>query len=94
MSLSPTEDIRTVAELEVDPRPILKQVRETGRPVFLTRKGKANLVIMDAEYYEQNLKVANLARLIAEGEAHIQAGRTRSASEFFGELRRDKRISR
>jgi prevent-host-death family protein len=94
MSLSPTEDIRTVAELEADPRPILKQVRETGRPVFLTRKGKANLVIMDAQHYEQHLKVANLARLLAEGEAHVQAGRTRPASEFFDELRRDKKVSR
>jgi prevent-host-death family protein len=94
MSLSPTEDIRSLTELEADPRPILKQVRKTGRPVILTRKGKADVVIMDALTYEHRLKVANLARLLAEAEAHVHAGRTRPAREFFDELRREKKISR
>jgi PHD/YefM family antitoxin component YafN of YafNO toxin-antitoxin module len=94
MSFSPTEDIRTFAELEAQPLAICAQVRETGRPVFLTSNGKADLVIMDAKAYENQLKVTNLARLLAEGEEDIRAGRTTPVREFFDELRREKEISR
>jgi PHD/YefM family antitoxin component YafN of YafNO toxin-antitoxin module len=68
-------------------------VRETGRPVFLTSDGKADLVIMNAKTYEHQLKVMNLAKLLAEAEAHVSAGRTRPIQEFFDELRRDKDVS-
>jgi prevent-host-death family protein len=94
MTLSPTEDIRTINEFEAEPGAILKQVRETGRPVVVTNKGKADLVIMDATLFEHRLKIANLARLLAEAEVHVRAGRTRPAREFFAELRRAKKVSR
>jgi prevent-host-death family protein len=92
--ISPTEDIRTIAELQAEPLALLKQVRKTGRPVIITRNGKADVVIMDAASFEDRLKLVNLARLLAEGEADIAAGRTTPAREFFDELRREKKISR
>ena len=92
--MSPTEDIRTLAELTAEPLAVIKQVRKTGRPVIVTSKGKADVVIIDAESYERRLKLANLARLLAEGEADIRAGRTRPVREFLDELRREKKISR
>jgi prevent-host-death family protein len=94
MSLSIIEDIRTIGELQAEPLAIIKQVRETGRPVVVTRKGKADVVIMDAAMFERRLKLANLSRLLAEGEGDIRNGRTQEASEFFDELRREKKISR
>jgi prevent-host-death family protein len=94
MSFSPVEDIRTFAELEAEPRAICDQVRQTGRPIFLTSNGKADLVIMDARVYEHQLKITNLARLLAEAEEDVRAGRTRPAREFFDELRREQKVSR
>ena len=93
MSLSPTEDIRTLAELEAEPLAVVKHARQTGRPVIVTRKGKADVVIMDAASFERCLKLANLTRLLAEGEADVRAGRLKPARDFFDELRRDKKIS-
>jgi prevent-host-death family protein len=94
MSISITEDIRTIAELQSEPMEVVKHIRKTGRPVVVTNKGKADLVIMDAATFERRLKLTNLARLLAEGEADIRSGRTQEASEFFEEFRREKKISR
>jgi prevent-host-death family protein len=94
MSISVTKDILTLAELEAQPLAVVKQARQTGRPVIVTAKGKANVVIMDAATFEKRLKVANLSRLLMEAEEDVRAGRTRPAREFFDELRRDKKISR
>ena len=46
------EDIRPLADLENNTGEILKQLRETGRPIVLTVKGKADAVLMDAKTYE------------------------------------------
>jgi prevent-host-death family protein len=94
MVISPTEDIRTIAELQAEPLSLVKQVRKTGRPVIITSKGKADVIMMDAALFEKRLKLVNLARLLAEGEDDIRAGRTTPAREFFDELRREKKVSR
>ena len=94
MSISLTEDIRTLAELRAEPLAIVKQARQTGRPVVVMNKGKADVIVMDAASFERQLKVANLARLLAEGEAGVRAGRTKPVREFYDELRRDTKISR
>lgn len=94
MTISLAEDVRTLAEFEAQPRRLLKQARETGRPVIITNKGKPDVVLMDAATFEKRVKLANLARLLAEAEEDVRAGRTVPAREFFAERRRAKKVSR
>ena len=93
MAISLTEDVKTMSELENQPREIVKQIHETGRPVVITKNGKPDLVILDAASYQRQLKAANLAQRLAEGEADIKAGRTQPYEEFIEEFRRAKKIS-
>jgi prevent-host-death family protein len=93
MSISLTEDVKTVAELARRPQEILEQMHRTGRPVVVTVEGKPAAVMLDVATYEQRLKTLNLARLLSEAEADVRAGRTRPASEFLEELRRGKEVS-
>ncbi len=93
MTISLTEDIKTMTELENDPHQIVKQVHDTGRPIVITKNGKPDVVILDAASYERQLKTANLAQMLAEGEADIKAGRTQPYEEFIKEFRRAKKIS-
>jgi prevent-host-death family protein len=86
MTLSLTEDFKTVEELEKQPKAILQQIQRTGRPVVVTKEGKPHVVILDAATYEKELHSVTLAKLLAEGEADIRAGRVRPAKEFLGEL--------
>jgi prevent-host-death family protein len=93
MSISPTDSICTISELQSEPLAVVEQVRKTGRPMIVTNEGKADVVIMDAATFEHKLKLANLARLLAEGEADIRAGRTISAREYFDGPQRGENVS-
>ena len=94
MSISLKEDFRSLAEFEEDPREIVKQVHRTGRPVVVTVKGKPDVIVLDAAAFEHRLKLVNLARLLAEAETDVRAGRTRPAEEFFSELSLEKEVPR
>lgn len=91
MNLS--EDIRSITDLKRQTRDILDQVRRTGRPVVLTVNGRADAVIMDTKTYERQVRAANLARLLAEGEADVRAGRTRPMRTFLREFKRAHKVS-
>lgn len=94
MPIHLADDIRSVTDLKRKTRDILHQVRRTGRPVVVTVNGKADAVIMDARTYERHLSAANLARLLAVGEADAAAGRVRSMRRFLTEFRRARKIRR
>ena len=94
MAMSPTEDIRSVTELKRNAQKILDQIHRTGRPVILTKNGKADAVLIDAKTYEKHLKLSNLARLLAEGEEDIAAGRTREMGQALREFKNVHKIPR
>ncbi len=94
MNLNVVEDIRSVTELKRNTREIIDHARRTGRPVILTANGKADAVLMDAETYERQLGNANLAAMLAAGEADIAAGRARPARAFLREFKRGRKIPR
>ena len=94
MAMSPTEDIRPVTELKRNAQKILDQIHRTRRPVILTKNGKADAVLIDAKTYEKHLKLSNLARLLAEGEEDIAAGRTREMGQALREFKNAHKIPR
>jgi len=94
MSLTPSENIRSVTDLKRNTKEILSQVHRTKRPVVLTVNGKADAVLMDTRTYEKYLKAANMARLLARGEEDIATGRTRPIRSFLKEFRHGRKVSR
>lgn len=87
MSISLSEDIRSVTDLKRHTREILDHVHKTGRPVVLTVNGRADSVIVDARIYEKQLKAMNLAHLLSEAETQVTAGQTRPARAFIAEFK-------
>ena len=53
MTLSITEDIRSITDLKRNTNSVLDQIHKTKRPVVLTVNGKAEAVILDAKEYEK-----------------------------------------
>lgn len=88
MSLSITEDIKTVSDLKKKTGDIFKQLHRTGRPIIVTVNGKPDAVLINVEVFEKKLKALNLSALIAEAETDVKGRRTRPAREFLKELRR------
>ena len=92
MSMSFSEDIRSVTDLKRKTREILKQIHRTGRPVVLTVNGKADAVLIDVKTYEKHLKAANLLRLLFRAEEDVAAKRTRSMRSFLKEFKNARKI--
>lgn len=86
MSISLTDDFRTVEELRKAPDQVIQQVQSTGRPIVITAKGKPAVVILKVDEYERLIHTLNLARMLAQSEEDVRPGRTRPAEEFFKEL--------
>ena len=94
MSISLTEDVKTVSELKKHIRSVFQQIHQTGRPVVVTVNGKPDVVLVDAELFERRLRSINLAALLGRGEEDIRRGRTKPARAFLEEFRRAKKIPR
>ena len=92
MTLSITEDIRSITDLKRDTNSVLEQINKTKRPVVLTVNGKARAVLIDAKEYEKITNAFNLLKLLVPAEEDISAGRYKEARRFFREFKRDKEI--
>jgi len=92
MTISITEDIRSITELKRNTNSVLNQIHKTKRPVILTVNGKAEAVIVDAKEYEKITNAFNLLQLLAPAEEDIKEGRYSKATEFFEEFKRGKKI--
>ena len=76
---------------------ILKQLKETGRPVTLTVNGKAAAVVQDAAAYRRLLDLAaaaNVAEGIRQGLEDLENGRTQPARAVFAALREKYGVTR
>ncbi len=87
MTLSITEDIRSITELKRDTSAILQHIHTTGRPLVLTVNGKAEAVIIDAAEYEKNAQALSLLKLLVFAEEDVKEGRMAEAASFFREFK-------
>lgn len=94
MTVSPTEDIKSVSDLKKHMRAIFDHLHQSGRPVVVTVNGRADVVLLDAAVFEQKLKALNLGHLLAAAETDVRAGRTRPARAFVKSLKRARKLPR
>jgi prevent-host-death family protein len=93
MTLSITEDIRSITDLKRNTNAILEQIHRTKRPVVLTVNGKAEAVLLAAKEYERIANAFNLLKLLIPAEEDISNNRYKDARSFFKEFKGGKKIS-
>jgi len=93
MTLSITEDIRSITDLKRNTNSVLEQIHKTKRPVILTVNGKAEAVLLAAKEYEKITSAFNLLKLLLPAEEDLKNDRYNEARDFFKEFKRDKKIS-
>ena len=59
-----------------------------NEPVFITKNGTGDLVVLSNSEYERLCGLAELHRMLDAGLEDIQAGRVRSADEVFSDIER------
>jgi prevent-host-death family protein len=84
-----TKDIRPLTEFKRDTARFVSRLKKTGRPSVLTVNGKAALVVMDAEAWQEVQDQVEQARTVAairKGLDQARAGQGVEAASFFETL--------
>ena len=80
--------IRPSAAIRQNYNEIADLCRRTQEPVYLTKNGEGDLVVMDIETYDQREKQLELREKLVEIEERRQAGiKDTPARDFLSELR-------
>jgi len=90
-------DIHPLSDFKRNTPKYLEQLRETGDPMVLTINGRAALVVMDTERYQDildRLAYAEEIAAIRKGIEEFDRGQGRPARKALEELRRKHGISR
>lgn len=74
-----------VTDLRQDAAGILREVQESGEPLFVTQRGRAAGVLLSIEAYERSQHERELLRLLAQGEKEIAAGKGHSLESVLKE---------
>lgn len=48
-----SEDVKPLSDFRANISTILKQIKDTKRPILITQSGKAAVVVMDVKEYEK-----------------------------------------
>ena len=80
MQIRPITDLRNTTEIS-------EICNATGEPVFITKNGYGDLVVMSLAAYERDLSRARLHASLMEGLRQANAGEHRDADELLSELR-------
>ncbi|MCL2797302.1 MAG: type II toxin-antitoxin system Phd/YefM family antitoxin [Firmicutes bacterium] len=80
MHIRPITDLRNTTEIS-------EICNSTGEPVFITKNGYGDLVVMSLAAYERDIAKARLHASLMEGIRQVNACEYRDADELLAELR-------
>lgn len=80
MTIIPIRDMR-------DTTKISEMCHSTGEPIFVTKNGYGDMVVMSMETYEKQLARVDMHAKIAEGKAQADNGELLDGKEELAKLR-------
>jgi len=80
----PIRDLRNTSEISV-------MCRESNEPIYITKNGYGDMVIMSLSFYEKKMFMQDVYAKLAESEADFAAGRTVDAFESLEQMRKELR---
>ena len=82
--------IRPVSDLRNNFADVSRVVHETGRPVFLTKNGFGDMVVLSMEAYEQIRFDSEIYDKLSEAERQAEASSVRfSVKDVLADMRRE-----
>jgi antitoxin YefM len=79
-------DIQPVSDFRANASAMLQQVRDTGRPLVLTQRGRGTAVLLDIGVYQGMLDELEELREVHRGLADVAAGRVVDHAEVATQL--------
>ncbi len=80
-NIIPIRDLKNTAKIS-------ELCHQTNEPVFITKNGYGDMVLMSMETYEKNMLMLDVYAKIAKAEKEIEEGKTVDAKAVFSELRK------
>jgi prevent-host-death family protein len=74
-----------VSDLRQDAAGVLKDIKKSNEPVFITQRGRATAVLMSLDAYQRSEAQRELLLLLARGEKEIAVGTGHSLDEVLAE---------
>ena len=71
-----------------DTSEISEMCHNTNEPIFITKNGYGDMVIMSMETYEEKMEMSNISKKLAEAEDDIKADRLVDAAEALDKIRK------
>ncbi|BAY16256.1 prevent-host-death family protein [Anabaenopsis circularis NIES-21] len=94
MLINLSKDIHSLTEFKRNTTEFLQRIKQTKHPLVLTVNGKAELVVQDAESYQELLDTAELVATLKEIKLaleQMQPEQGEKAENFFNELEQEIR---
>ena len=85
MAKSKIPAIVPVSDLRKDAARVLKDVKNSSKPLVITQRGRAAAVLMSLDAYERSEAERELLLLLARGEKEIAAGIGHSLDQVLAE---------
>ena len=77
----------SLTEFKAKAAQMLAELKATEKDIVLTQRGAASAVVQDFDAYERQRSALLMLKLMAQGEADIQAGRTTPQDKVFAEIK-------
>ncbi len=86
--MSAVPEIIPISELRQDAAGIIKKLKASREPVFITQHGRASAVLVSAEEYRRSQREVDILRSLATGEREIAEGQGSDLTLVFEKARR------
>ena len=84
-----SEDIQSVTAFKRNTSGMMKKLKKTKRPLVLTVKGKAEMVVLDPASYQHVAEQLDFIASIQRGLDQFKRGECRPIEEVFDEIERE-----
>ncbi|MCK6405482.1 MAG: type II toxin-antitoxin system Phd/YefM family antitoxin [Rhodocyclaceae bacterium] len=82
-----SSQVKPISYLKANAAEVLAQLTEGREPLVITQNGEAKAVIQDVASYEETQETLALLKILALGNAEIEAGKVKPVGEVVARLR-------
>jgi len=82
-----SSQVKPISYLKANAAEVLAQLTEGRAPLVITQNGEAKAVIQDVASYEETQETLALLKILALGNAEIEAGKVKPARDVIARLR-------
>jgi len=86
--MKPSEDIRPITYMKTRSKELVEAVAAHGRPMVITQKGEAKVVVLDVGSYERDRATLLLLKLLSQGVQEAKARHTVDHDTLMNRLER------